>query len=271
MWSRRDSGDIVVGVSTPTDASRVVDAGYSVVTLADRPDLVGAFWDVEGIWPTFMQQDPLSDHYYGRMPTVFPQYQHAMLDAAGHVVARVNAVPFEWHGVERLPVRGWDAILETACTEHEQGIQPTAVSLIEARVDKALLGRGLSGPLITAVRAHVRSLGHEHLVGPVRPTSKSLEPNTPVTEFVQRTRPDGLPVDPWLRVHVRLGGTIGAVCPLAMTIPGTLAQWREWTGLPFDRSGPLELESALNPIQVSVEHDYAVYVEPNVWVHHQLA
>jgi len=244
--------------------------GYSVVSLADRPDLVGPFWDVEGIWPTFMEQDPFSDVYYGRLPTVFPEYQHVMLDPDGAVVARVNAVPFAWHGVENLPVRGWEAILETAFSEQAQGIRPTAVSLIEARVSKPLLGQGLSRPLIAAMRAKVKRLGHEHLVGPVRPTAKALEPNTPMTEYVQRTREDGLPYDPWLRVHVRLGGTIGAVCPLAMTIPGTLAQWREWTGLPFGRSGPLELEFALVPVHVSVEHDHAVYVEPNVWVHHQL-
>lgn len=263
-----------MGAAAPGDESvsrpPPVGAEYSVVSLADRPELVDAFWDVEGIWPTFMQQDPVSAVYYGRMPTVFPQYQHVMLAPDGEVVARVNAVPFAWRGVENLPVRGWDAILETAFSEHAQGIEPTAVSLIEARVSKPLLGRGLSGVLIAGARTKMRSLGHQHLVGPVRPTSKALEPNTPMTEYVQRTPEDGLPYDPWLRVHVRLGGIIGAVCPLAMTIPGTLEQWREWTGLPFDRSGPLELDFALVPVQVSVEHDHAVYVEPNVWVHHQL-
>lgn len=55
-----------------------------------------------------------------------------------------------------------------------------------------------------------------------------------------------------------------------MTIPGTLAEWRAWTGLSFDQSGEVEVPFALNPVQVSVEHDHAVYVEPNVWVRHQL-
>jgi hypothetical protein len=56
-----------------------------------------------------------------------------------------------------------------------------------------------------------------------------------------------------------------------MVIPGTLAQWREWTGLPLDASGDIDVDGALVPVHVSVEHDYAVYVEPNVWVHHPLA
>ena len=48
------------------------------------------------------------------------------------------------------------------------------------------------------------------------------------------------------------------------------AQWREWTGLPFTTSGEVEVAGALSPVHVSVEQDHAVYVEPNVWVHHRL-
>jgi hypothetical protein len=86
-----------------------------------------------------------------------------------------------------------------------------------------------------------------------------------------RVRGDGLPVDPWVRVHVRLGARLVKVCPLSMSVPGTLAQWREWTGLALTSSGSHDVPGALSPVHVSVEHDCAVYVEPNVWVHHRLA
>jgi hypothetical protein len=56
-----------------------------------------------------------------------------------------------------------------------------------------------------------------------------------------------------------------------MVIPGTIAQWRRWTGLPFDRSRSVEVPGALNAVHVSLEGDHAVYVEPNVWVHHRLS
>jgi hypothetical protein len=81
---------------------------------------------------------------------------------------------------------------------------------------------------------------------------------------------DGLPQDPWLRVHVRAGGRIVGTCKRATVIAGTLEQWRSWTGLPFDASGPVVVPGALVPVHCSVEHDYAVYVEPGVWVHHRL-
>jgi hypothetical protein len=83
-------------------------------------------------------------------------------------------------------------------------------------------------------------------------------------------RSDGLPVDPWLRVHVRAGGKIIQVAPRSMVIAGTLAEWREWTELPFDRTGSVLVPKALAPVMCDAEHDHAVYVEPNVWVRHDL-
>jgi GNAT superfamily N-acetyltransferase len=252
-------------------AAVAADPGeLTFVSLRDRPDLAGAFWDVENTWPLFMQQDPIGGVFFGRSAEVFPDCHLLALDPSGTAIGRINAVPFAWKGIEALPAAGWDAIQETAHSEHAEGIAPTAVSLTEARIVSRWLGHGLSSRLLSAARDHVRTLGIAHLVGPVRPTAKSLEPLTPMGEYVRRVRDDGLPYDPWLRVHVRLGATIEAVCPTAMTIPGTLAQWREWTGLPFDRSGTLLLDGALTPVHVSVEQDHAVYVEPNVWVHHDL-
>jgi hypothetical protein len=79
-----------------------------------------------------------------------------------------------------------------------------------------------------------------------------------------------LPADPWLRTHVRVGGRVLQVCPRSMVVPGTLAEWRDWTGLPFDTSGAVVVPGALVPVHCSVEQNHAVYVEPNVWVEHDL-
>jgi hypothetical protein len=42
-----------------------------------------------------------------------------------------------------------------------------------------------------------------------------------------------LPFDPWLRKHVRLGGTIAKVALSSMFIQGTVAEWQDWTGIDF--------------------------------------
>ena len=52
-------------------------------------------------------------------------------------------------------------------------------------------------------------------------------------------------------------------------IVGTLAEWRAWTGLPFDDDGPVLVEGALSPVLVSSAQDVGVYVEPNVWIEHR--
>ncbi len=240
------------------------------MSLGQRPDLADAIHEVPSSWPEFMNHDPVAGQFWPRMSTTFPACQLIALDG-GMPVARVHAVPFVWAGTDDdLPDRGWDAIFERAFADHAAGSPPNAVSLIEARVAPAYQGRGLSPRLLDAARGNVRALGIGDLFGPVRPTGKAAEPLTPMTEYAARTRADGLPADPWLRVHVRLGARIVKVCPAAMTIPGTLADWRAWTGLPFDTDGDLVVPGGLNPVHVSVEHDHAVYVEPNVWMHHPL-
>ncbi|WP_460663041.1 hypothetical protein [Kribbella swartbergensis] len=119
------------------------------------------------------------------------------------------------------------------------------------------------------MRQAVKAKGHSTLFAPVRPNGKA-DATMPMTEYVEQVRPDGLPVDPWLRVHVKAGGEIVQVAPRSMVIAGSLAEWRKWTGLPFDRSGDVIVPKALVPVHVDVAHDHAVYVEPDVWVSQDL-
>jgi GNAT superfamily N-acetyltransferase len=237
------------------------------VTARDRPDLVGAMWAIPNPWPTFMLQDVVSDFCYDQLPVRYPEYQLLAVDG-DQVRARVNAVPYAWSGVdEDLPENGWDFALGMAFRP-EMPDAATAVCLIEARIHPDLAGAGLGTDLLLAARNNAAALGFRHLLAPIRPTLKHLEPHTPIDEYIWRTRPDGTPFDPWLRSHVRLGGRLARVCHSAMTIAGSLAEWRGWTGLPFDTSGMVEVEGALNPVHVSKENDYAVYVEPNAWIVH---
>jgi hypothetical protein len=131
-------------------------------------------------------------------------------------------------------------------------------------------GRGISQLMLEAMIANVWARGFGDLYVPLRPSDKDREPRTPFAEYAARTRADGLPHDSWLRVHVRAGGRIVRIAPYSMVIPGTLAEWREWTGIDFASSGDIVVPGALSPVNVSVEQDYAVYVEPNLWVHHRI-
>jgi hypothetical protein len=90
-------------------------------------------------------------------------------------------------------------------------------------------------------------------------------------EYAARVRADGLPYDPWLRTHVRVGGVIVGVAPTSWVITGTPADWRGWTGLAFDADGAVEVPYALVPVRCDTRAGHAVYVEPNVWVRHDVA
>src|SRR5699024_550278 len=203
-----------------------------IYSLAERPELVDAFLSIKGDWPEFMLHDPTSDRAYESAVAGFPELHLVVMD--GDVAAaRLHAVPFAG-AVEALPPRGWGHALQRAEWLLASGETPDlrTISLIEARVALSHRGHGLSGRLLQEARQRYAALGCRDLVAPVRPTRKSLEPGSDAMEYAHRVREDGLPADPWLRVHVRLGGRVVGVAPLSMVIPGTLAQWRQWTGLP---------------------------------------
>lgn len=235
--------------------------------LADRPDLLDVFWEMESPWPEFMRHDPLGNTYYATCLELFAEHVLVGQDETGRIVAKAHSVPFHLDGDE-LPDDGWDGALRRALQGRLDGTRPTLVSAIEIAVVKERQGTGLSTLMLEALREQTARLGYAELVAPVRPNGKR-DVHEPMSDHAFRTRADGLPVDPWLRVHVRAGGTVEKVAPRSMVIPGTLAEWREWTGLPFDRTGTVEVPGALAPVLCDAEHGTAVYVEPNVWVRHR--
>ncbi|GAA4096213.1 N-acetyltransferase [Nonomuraea soli] len=242
-----------------------------VTTLAERPELAAGLWTMDNIWPEFMMHDPLADLFYPFCERLYADYVLVADDDTepGRLVARGCSMPFTMSG-DDLPDDGWDGVIRRGWLARERGVTPDRISALEITVRQDLLGRGLSGLMLAAMRDNAARLGFGELVAPVRPNRKHLEPLTPMAEYAFRTRDDGLPYDAWLRVHVRAGGRIVKVAPRSMTVSGTLAEWQGWRGTGFERSGTVTVDGALAPVHVDLDHDHAVYVEPNVWVAHPL-
>lgn len=243
-----------------------------VSSVAERPDRVPALFEMADTWPEFVTNDPVGHAHYGRIPTELPQYALFAEDEHGEIVAHAFSVPFalDVDGRRTLPARGWDQILLWAFADLRRGTRPDTVSAISVTIAPHAQGHGLSAVMLSAMRDNARALGFREVVAPVRPSAKHREPHTPITEYVHRIRPDGLPEDPWLRVHARAGATIDSVAPASMTVGASLEEWRRWTGLPFDTAGDVEVPGALVPVRCEPERGYAVYVEPNVWMRHPL-
>ncbi|MFJ8075242.1 N-acetyltransferase [Streptomyces sp. NPDC096176] len=244
-----------------------------ITTLAERPELQGPMWQMLDTWVEFVTHDPIAWAYIGRIVGELPEYVLVATDAEGEVVGRAFSVPLamDVDGRRDLPAGGWDQVMLWAFSDLRHGRKPDIVSAIEITVATGRQGQGISGLMLAAMRDNVRRLGFDELIAPVRPSAKSAEPLALIDEYAYRTREaDGLPHDPWLRVHVRAGGVIEKVAPTSMTVTGSLDQWRTWTGLAFDTTGQVEVEGGLVPVHCEAERGYGVYVEPNVWVRHRV-
>ncbi|HWD83500.1 MAG TPA: N-acetyltransferase [Kribbella sp.] len=241
-----------------------------ITTLAERPEYLERMYDFSDAWPEFMHNDPIGNAFMGQVPVHFAD-QCVVATEDGELVAHGRSIPFVFPDENRtaLPTGGWDRVLHWGFYDLRNRRTPNVSSALEILIRPTHLGRGLSHDMLAAMRHAVQAKGHTALYAPVRPNGKT-DAHQPMTEYVDQLRPDGLPQDPWLRVHAKAGGKIVQVAPRSMVIAGTLDEWREWTGLPFDETGDVVVPKALVPVHVDVAHNHAVYVEPNVWVRHDL-
>jgi len=224
-------------------------------------------------WPEFMLHDPIADENWHELFDRFTEYQFALLDTeTKRMAAMANSLPFYWdQPLEDLPEGGWDWVFLKAIENHKNGVKPNIQSVIQINIHPAYQSQGLSTKMVHAMRGIGESKGFKYLVAPVRPNQKSKYPLISIDDYITWKTDDGLPFDAWLRVHVRAGAKIIKPCHQAMTIPGTRAEWEEWTGLKFPQSGTYYIPGALNPMDMDIEKDEGVYVEPNVWLVHEIS
>jgi GNAT superfamily N-acetyltransferase len=241
-------------------------------TLAERPDLEGeGFRILVGAWPGFVGQNERLNRDWEAVLQLHPDLQFVVYSRESNTVLGIgNVVPFSWDGnADSLP-DGVDDVVAQGLRDHAAGAPITALSALQAVVASSHRGRGLSGRIIEFMRMLAKQRGLVHLVAPVRPTQKSLYPTIPMDRYIQWTRPDGLPLDPWLRVHRRLGASVVRIAPRSSVVTGTVAQWESWTGLAFPETGAYVVPGALDLVHIDRERDVGRYEEPNVWMHHRL-
>jgi hypothetical protein len=255
---------------------QMTEANYNVVTISERPDLIEAASrdkELGAIWPVFMQHDLVVNRYWGRLFTELPEYQSVLLNASSDsIMALCNSAPLVWDDEPaNLPAHGIDWALTKAFDDLETRRIPTTQCALAIAVKQAYRGMGLSPHAVKAMKSIGQRHGLDSLIAPVRPTLKAMYPLTPMERYIRWQREDGLPFDPWMRVHVRLGAKIVGVCPQSMTITGSVDEWETWTQMQFPETGPYVISGALVPVSIDCEADRGVYVEPNVWMRHPIA
>lgn len=243
---------------------------YTVLTSVECAPDEDTRWKItaEG-WAPFMLEDEIADRYWNRMMGEFPEFQFNLYEG-DTLVAICNSIPVVWDGGE-LSDQGWDWALSSAFAAKDAGTAPNTLSAISITIARSHVGKGVSKHAVAAMREIARQHNFANLIAPVRPNLKSAYPLTPMERYITWKHTDGeSPFDPWLRVHWRAGARIVKVAPESMLVRGDLAAWHAWTGLRFPESGAYVVPGALSPIQVDVERDEAVYIEPNVWMRHKV-
>lgn len=246
---------------------------YKIIRPNEREDyrpLAGEIAEIS--WPEFMLQDPIANEHWHELFDLFEEYQFALWDEeADHMAAMANSLPFHWKpSLEDLPEGGWDWVFLKAIEDHKAGTKPNMQSAIQINVHPDYQGRGLSKLMVRYMRGIGEAKGFQHLVAPVRPSQKSQYPLISIDDYITWKNLDGLPFDAWLRVHARVGARIIKPCHESMIIRGSRAEWETWTGMKFPQSGTYHIPGALNPIEMDLERDEGIYVEPNVWMVHEL-
>ena len=178
-----------------------------------------------------------------------------------------NAIPAAWDGdIASLPDGGVDAVVEAGFAEGAP--TPTVLCALQILIAPDYRGQGLSSRMIERMGEIGRQHGLETLIAPVRPNLKHRYPLAPIERYITWRRDDGAHVDPWLRTHERLGAEIVKVAPESMRVPGSVAEWEEWTEMAFPESDTYVVPGALVPVEIDRERDEGLYVEPNVWMVH---
>ena len=246
---------------------------FQIITPNDLDDYRDRANEIaEASWPEFMLHDPIADEYWHELFDRYIDYQFAMLDTQTNRMAVMgNSLTFHWdQDLSELPERGWDWVFVEAVEDHKNGVVPNIQSAIQVAIHPDYQGQGLSTKMVQAMRAIGQSKSFKYLVAPVRPNEKSKYPLTSIDDYITWRTDDNLPFDAWLRVHARIGAKIIKPCHEALTIRGTRAEWEEWTGLKLPQSGRYVIPGALNPIEMNLEKDEGIYVEPNVWTLHEI-
>lgn len=238
-------------------------------TAAERPELWERARDecvFDGVWPEYNKHGHHAGRYFGELYPRHAGLQILFVDRrSGGFAARGRTIPFRWDGTLADLPAGIDAVGLRALDEPGQ---PTALSALAAEITGDYQRAGLSRLVIAAMAAVARARGLTALVAPVRPSVKDRYPLTPIERYAQWKRDDGLPFDPWMRVHARMGARILRAEPRSMEITAPVRDWERWTGMAFPDDGEYVFPGGLAPLAVA--EGTATYWEPNVWMSHPM-
>ena len=245
----------------------------TIVTARERPDLAERARELTAdVWPEYNAHGVVPLRYWPGLYEVFPEFQYVLYDEeAGEVVAEGHSLPLTWDGsADGLPA-GIDGAMPAAFDLREAGGEADTLCAMAIEIPPRHQRQGLSRTMIDGMARIASDHGLHDLIAPVRPSAKERYPLTPIERYASWRREDGLPFDPWMRVHARLGAEIVRPEPRSLYIEGSVAEWEAWTAMAFPESGEYVFPRGLAPLTIDRASEVGRYWEPNVWMRHQVA
>ena len=246
-----------------------------VFTAGERPDLWEQAREAQtfaDLWPAYNHHGNHSGRYFGALFPKYADLQVLFVDRRSRrLVGRGRSIPLAWDGtLEDLPAGIDDAGLRAVDDRAGGRRAPNCLSALAAEVGREHQRCGLSALLVMAMRAAAKEAGLGCLIAPVRPSLKDRYPLIAIERYAFWQDDRGLPFDPWMRVHARLGARILRPEPRSMEIHAPVGDWESWTAMAFPDEGTYVFPGGLAPLEVIAgERGYlGSYWEPNVWMLH---
>ncbi len=246
--------------------------GIVAYRFSERPELWERISDLSAeVWPEYNRHGDILNRYWTRLYDAFPDYQFVLYDDdADDVLAEGHTIPVDWNGDLGDLGPGIDASITAGFALKAEDRPASSLCALAAEIPPRSRDRRLSVVILEQMATLARSEGLRSVIAPVRPNWKDRYPLTPIERYVTWVRADGEPFDPWIRIHARLGGTIGPPLPNSLKISGSVTDWEAWTGLAFPESGHYVFPAGLTTVEINRQADVGTYWEPNVWVLHDV-
>jgi GNAT superfamily N-acetyltransferase len=240
-----------------------------LLTWAERPDLAERGVASEDVWPEYNLHGDVFDESWTSLLEQLPEYQFALYDDdADAVLAEAHTGPLAWNGEPADLPDGIDDALQRIVASRRARRPVDTLCAMAAEVSPTARRRGFAAELLRGMGELAGRHGLRRLIAPVRPSWKERYPLTPIERYMTWRREDGQLLDPWMRLHERLGARVATALPHSMRITGTVAEWETWTGQQFPDSGAYVFPRGLAPVTIDREADIGTYWEPNVWMIH---
>lgn len=207
---------------------------------------------------------------------VFPEGQLLIKNLTGELCASLSMNRIDWDGnIDILP--SWDDVAGDPTTYEQTYIHSgNTLTLMSMNVNPQYQGQGYARSLIAGAKKLGQALDVQYIIGSFRPNEYGKhklsfgKKAATFKKYCELKRPDGLPIDAWLRNLSRNGMRHLKVDKKAMVVPVTLEEFEQYKNT-YNLGLWIEVEpntwecGEVGTWHVDVKNNTAVYIESNMW------